>query len=103
MDTRPATSAKIANSRNTLLRSARDTSVAESKAKLQQVAKRMAHTITAARSCTNLDSLRGIEGESANTYFSVFNHMIAPRVSRAVRVGRRWTESTPCSPFCTPC
>ena len=80
--------AKIANSRNTLLRSARDTSVADSKAKLQQVAKRMAHTITAARSCTNLDSLRGIEGESANTYFSVFNHMIASRVEGFEFTGR---------------
>ena len=80
--------AKIANSRNTLLRSARDTSVADSKAKLQQVAKRMAHTIIAARSCTNLDSLRGIEGESANTYFSVFNHMIAPRVEGFEFTGR---------------
>ena len=62
--------------------------MAESKAKLQQVAKRMAHTITAARSCTNLDSLRGIEGESANTHFSVFNHMIAPRVEGFEFTGR---------------
>jgi CRISPR-associated protein Cas1 len=72
--------AKIANSRNTLLRAARDTSETESRTVLQKTAKRMANDVVSARQATNVDSLRGIEGESANTYFSVFNHMIAPRV-----------------------
>ena len=55
---------------------------------MQKVAKRMAHDVEAARQSTNLDSLRGIEGESANTYFSVFNHMIAPRAEGFEFTGR---------------
>lgn len=73
--------AKIANSRNTLLRSARDTSDADAKTALQNAAKRKSFDINAAQQANNLDSLRGIEGESANTYFSVFNHMISPRAT----------------------
>lgn len=80
--------AKIANSRNTLLRAARDTAIPEAKTIMQKMAKRMAHGIDAARQARSLDSLRGIEGESANNYFSVFNHMIAPRVEGFEFTGR---------------
>lgn len=80
--------AKIANSRNALLRAARDTTIPESKTVMQKTAKRMAHGIVAARQSRSLDSLRGIEGESANNYFSVFNHMIAPRVEGFEFAGR---------------
>lgn len=73
-------SAKIANSRSVLLRAARDTNNSESKFRLQSTAKRMARDVHAARSASSLDSLRGTEGESANRYFSVFNHMISDRV-----------------------
>lgn len=37
----------------------------------------MAHDVQAARDASSLDSLRGHEGESANTYFSVFNEMLS--------------------------
>lgn len=80
--------AKIANSRNTILRAARDTASSEARSTLQKAAKRIVHNIDAARRTTNLDSLRGIEGESANTYFSVFNCMIAPRVEGFEFTGR---------------
>ena len=74
-------SAKIANSRSVLLRAARDSRDSESKAVLQSTAKRMMGDIRAARRAMTLDSLRGTEGESANTYFSVFNHMMSNRVT----------------------
>ena len=73
-------SAKIANSRNALLRAARDCKDSESTTVLQKTAKRMAFDVDTARKAKSLDSLRGTEGESANTYFSVLNHMISPRV-----------------------
>ncbi|QEG25230.1 type I-C CRISPR-associated endonuclease Cas1c [Mariniblastus fucicola] len=73
-------SAKIANSRSVLLRAARDSRDAESKSALQSTAKLMMRNIRAARNATTLDSLRGTEGESANTYFSVFNQMMSNRV-----------------------
>jgi CRISPR-associated protein Cas1 len=72
--------AKIANSRSVLLRAARDTADSEAKAALQSTARRMGHDVRIARNAKTLDSLRGTEGESANTYFSVFNRMMSARV-----------------------
>lgn len=69
--------AKIANSRAVLLRAARDTRRTESQAQLKKTAKRMAFDIDRARRATSPDSLRGVEGDSANTYFSVFSHMMS--------------------------
>ena len=80
--------AKIANCRNTLLRAARDTPNPDAKTALQTASKRIAYDIQAAQQTNNLDSLRGVEGESANTYFSVFNHMIAPRAEGFEFTGR---------------
>ena len=73
--------AKIANSRSVLLRAARDTKDQGNREALKQTAKRMAFDVQMARQSTTLDSLRGIEGESANTYFSVFNSMMSAHVS----------------------
>jgi CRISPR-associated protein Cas1 len=73
--------AKIANSRAVLLRAARDTARSDSKERLQTTAKRMSFTVDQARKAKSLDSLRGIEGESANTYFSVFSEMMSGQVS----------------------
>ena len=72
--------AKIANSRAVLLRAARDTRRTDSKERLQATAKRMTHDVERARRAKSADSLRGIEGESANTYFSVFNDLMSDHV-----------------------
>lgn len=69
---------KIANSRSVLLRAARDTQVPEAQQQLKQAANRMANDIRLVRMETSLDALRGREGESAATYFGVFNAMISP-------------------------
>ncbi len=73
--------AKIANSRSVLLRAARDSKEQTKKAQLQQTAKRMGFDVQMARQAKSLDSLRGIEGESANSYFSVFGLMLSSHVN----------------------
>lgn len=65
--------AKLANCRTNLLRAQRDHG---DNPDLEQVARRIAHTARAALECNSLDSLRGIEGDSASAYFSVFSHLI---------------------------
>ena len=72
--------AKIANSRSVLLRAARDTKNDASRQALQTTANRMKFDVQMARRARTLDSLRGTEGESANTYFSAFNHMMSDQV-----------------------
>lgn len=72
--------AKIANSRSVLLRAARDTKDPSNREQLKSTARRMSFDVTSARNAKSLDSLRGTEGESANTYFSVFTCMMSGHV-----------------------
>ena len=72
---------KIANSRSVLLRAARDTNDSAVKDSLQFAARQLKFQIEFAKSCPTLDQLRGIEGDSANKYFSVFNQMISKNTS----------------------
>ena len=81
-------SAKIANSRSVLLRGARDCKDAGATEKLQKTAARMAWDVQAANGAMSLDSLRGTEGESANTYFGCFNQLLSPQASGFEFVGR---------------
>ena len=68
--------AKIANCRTTLLRSARDTKNPEKEASLRDASDRLKRNLFNASRAESLDSLRGIEGESASAYFSAFNAML---------------------------
>lgn len=68
--------AKIANARTVLLRSARDYPDAESRGDVEAAAGRLAYSVQQVQQSGDLDLIRGIEGESANTYFGVFNHLI---------------------------
>lgn len=73
---KPMVIAKVANSRSVLLRAARDGKVAERVDSLRRIAKRMGNDVQTIRGATTLDQLRGLEGETANTYFSAFNHVL---------------------------
>lgn len=70
--------AKIANARNVLLRAAREHPTAEEKDKLTEAAIRLASALRALtiEPKPEVDSLRGIEGDSARVYFNVFNSLI---------------------------
>lgn len=68
--------AKISNSRNVLLRGARDRPAHEGREMLEQTARRMAHTLTDVERAKDADTVRGLEGDAAKAYFSCFNHLI---------------------------
>jgi CRISPR-associated protein Cas1 len=67
---------KIANSRNTLLRAARDTTDHMTSKKLSSAAKELAKIAESLKTSNDLDTLRGHEGRAGAIYFSVFNYMI---------------------------
>ncbi len=66
--------AKVVNTRNVLLRGRRD-GTGDSDA-LASTGERLKHFVRSIGQAQTLDELRGIEGESAKTYFSVFNHLL---------------------------
>lgn len=83
--TRNIVAAKIANSRTVLLRSIRDYPQSDGRSELEAAASCLARDGLQARRSGDLDQLRGIEGGSASTYFSVFDHLITQRAGFAFR------------------
>lgn len=71
---RPMVAAKIANSRTTLLRAGRDHG--DHDGALTEACQRMADSARHALHATDLDALRGHEGEAANSYFSVLDRLV---------------------------
>lgn len=67
---------KIFNSRWVLERSARDHGIRIDVDAIRSASARLAGSIKSARECESLESLRGIEGDAAAVYYSVFDHMI---------------------------
>jgi len=68
--------AKIASSRAVLLRALRNNPYLSGKQQIKEVlekTKKLLYTIT---TVTSLDLVRGLEGEAAKMYFSVFDHLI---------------------------
>lgn len=68
--------AKLANARTVLLRGARDYPDAPGRPALETAAGRLGWSTECARQAADLDTLRGIEGEGANTYFDVFDQLV---------------------------
>ena len=77
---RPMIAAKIANLRTVLLRGARDAGEDERRQALRTAASRLGPDAEQAMRAKSLESLRGIEGDTANTYFSTLNHLMSPGV-----------------------
>lgn len=67
---------KIQNSRQILLRGAREADDPNDAAALKQPAEALGNAIGRLTACQELDQLRGVEGESARIYFSVFDRMV---------------------------
>lgn len=67
---------KLANSRAVLRRAMRDHPEKIDGASVEEASRRLGHSLENIQSCPPLDTLRGIEGEAAHTYFSVFDHLI---------------------------
>ncbi len=70
---------KLANFRTVLRRAAREQVNAESSTSLTRAANRLDLTLQTLGKPTELNSLRGIEGESTAVYFDVFDHLITAR------------------------
>jgi CRISPR-associated protein Cas1 len=75
---KPIVAAKIRNSRQILLRGARETS-AEDAENLSKMADRLLALLRGIPAASDMDILRGIEGESARSYFSVFSELVKPQ------------------------
>lgn len=74
---RQIVAAKLQNSRNQLLRAARDVRQLDARNRLSAAAERIAHILPRLRVLDSIDEIRGAEGEAAMEYFGVFNHMIS--------------------------
>lgn len=67
---------KLQNSRNTLLRGARDAKTDDARTALTTAAASLATILTRLKDATDVDTIRGMEGEAASSYFGAFNHLI---------------------------
>ena len=79
---------KIYNARSVLERAKRDHALVVNVEKLAEVSHEMLRLARLAKNCTNLASLRGLEGEAASLYFSQFNELILQKKSYFVFNGR---------------
>lgn len=85
---RNVVSAKIANCRTVLLRGARDASDSADADALRAAAVSLGNSLESVRRATDLDALRGHEGEAAANYFRVFNHLLG-NADEAFRISGR--------------
>lgn len=67
---------KLANCRAVLRRAVRDHELSIDLEKIQSVINKLTYNIKRIEYCSSLDELRGLEGESAREYYSVFNELI---------------------------
>lgn len=73
---RQIVAAKIQNSRQVLLRAARENAAQDDEVALRRAAENLGAMLPKLRRTSDLDVIRGIEGEAARTYFGVFGHMV---------------------------
>jgi len=88
---------KIQNSRNQILRSARDTKDSADKTALAEAAERLAGVLARLKGTRDLNEIRGAEGEAARAYFNVFNQML--RIDDEVFVFDKRTRRPPRDPI----
>jgi CRISPR-associated protein Cas1 len=87
---RVTVAAKIRNSRQTLLRGARDSRRPEDAQRLSQAAELLAALLESLPGQPTLDAVRGIEGQAGAIYFAVFGALItAPTEAFAFRLRTR--------------
>ena len=67
---------KLKNQRQVLLRGSRDAKSAEEQAPLDRAAQNLAASLRALPAAGDLDTLRGVEGEAARTYFEALNRLV---------------------------
>jgi CRISP-associated protein Cas1 len=73
---RTIVAAKVQNSRSSLTRFLRNYSEHAATDVVSATASWLANQLESIRRCSQMDALRGLEGEAANNYFGVFDHLI---------------------------
>jgi CRISPR-associated protein Cas1 len=68
--------AKVSNCRTVLMRAVRDRPESPGVPALEGAAAKLADSLSALKTPIPLDTVRGVEGEAAKTYFGVFDHLI---------------------------
>ena len=68
--------AKIQNSRQIIMRGARETTDPAVEAELKDTATLLANALSRLSACNDLGQVRGFEGESARAYFAVFDRLV---------------------------
>lgn len=80
---------KIKNQRQVLLRGAREAKDAGEAAALTRAAQDLASSLRALPGTASLDSVRGVEGEAARTYFAGLNLVVRPELREAFTMDGR--------------
>ena len=75
---RAVVAGKLKNQRQVLQRGARESKQPDDEAKLTRAVQDLAASLRALPAATTLDTLRGIEGEAARTYFAALNLLVRP-------------------------
>lgn len=73
---RQIVAAKIQNSRQVLLRAAREAGDTDDRVALSEAAEHIVKVLLRLKDCHELQLVRGAEGEAARTYFGVFGYMV---------------------------
>lgn len=87
---------KVFNCKWVLERCLRDHGMRVNADALQQASRRMSESLKNIQTCGSIDALRGIEGDAAAQYFSVFNELILNRDEAFKFNGRN--KRPPCDP-----
>lgn len=85
---RQIVAAKLQNSRQVLLRGAREAGSDEARSALSAAAAHLGEAIPQLASCRTLDELRGVEGDGARSYFGVFGYHLRGDPAAFAMAGR---------------
>lgn len=80
---------KVKNARQILMRGARETTDADESAVLRKAGDTLADALFHLKDATDIDHVRGLEGEAANAYFQVFDRMVKEEERPAFRMNGR--------------
>ena len=80
---------KVRNCRQVLLRGGRESKVSDDAAVLGRGADDLAAALRALPAASDLDTLRGIEGEAARQYFNALNYLVRPAAREVFRMDGR--------------
>lgn len=80
---------KVRNSRQVLLRSARDSHDPKEAQALKLAAQKLANSLRQLENAETVDTIRGIEGDAARIYFAHFSTMIAPAARESFQFDKR--------------